>query len=394
MPTTLVTLDAMPSPADFYGRYWNRQPFVVRGAVAADDIAGLIQPDELAALALEDTPRSRMVLTAGDERDWSCRHGPFDEDDFTKAGDADWSVLVQNVEQFHPDTAALLRHFNFAPRWLMDDIMVSYSVRGGSVGPHVDSYHVFLVQGQGVRRWKIGREALRDEAYVEGIELQILKGGFTGDEIEVGCGDVLYLPPKFAHEGTTLEPALTFSVGFLGPKLSELYSGYSQYLSEREALDQRYVGDGLDGDSAGFAIGEGAARDLRERLTRSLGAQDFEQWLVAFFTQSSHEDFGDYAEREDEMSLEAFTAALEAGARLIKPAYVKFAVTASASGTFYLGFDAESFVLDALSLPLARSLMDEQDVDAHSHPGLMEHSATVAFLLELYNHEALEFAPG
>lgn len=392
MPQALVILDAMPSPADFYERYWNRQPFVVRGAISGDVIAGLITGEELASLALEESARSRMVLTAGDERDWTCRHGPFSEDEFATIGDADWSLLVQNVEQFHPDTAALLGHFNFAPRWLMDDIMVSYSARGGSVGPHVDSYHVFLVQGQGARRWKVGRETVRNEVYVEGIELKMLKGGFDGDEIEVGIGDVLYLPPNFAHEGTTLEPALTFSVGFLGPKLSELFGGYAQYLSECEGLDQRYVGEGLDDESVGFAISDAAVDHLRERLARQLGAKDFDRWLVEFFTQSSHEDFGDYTEREEALSLEALVTRLEAGARLRKPEYVKFAVTSSRDGVVCLGFDRHSFVLDERLLGLVQALMKEQGVDVQSHPELVDHPATLGFVLELYNHEALELS--
>lgn len=386
MPTALVTLDAMPSTADFYRLYWNRQPFLVRGAIAQDAIAGLISADELAGLSMEEAPRSRMVMTKGAEHDWTCRFGPFAEEDFATAGEADWSLLVQNVEQFHPDTAALLGHFNFAPRWLMDDIMVSYSAPGGSVGPHIDSYHVFLVQGEGSRRWKVGRQVVGSEVTIEGLDLKILQDGFEGDEITVGCGDVLYLPPKFAHEGVTLESSLTFSVGFLGPKLSELYSGYAQYLAEVEGLDDRYVGAGLAGESAGFAISSATVESLRDSLTQHLGAQDFSQWLVEFFTESSHEDLANYTERDAVLSLDAFTAELQAGAGLCKPPYVKFAVTAAAAGTFYLGVDNHSFVLDEGLLPLIRSLMMEQTVTA-----ALDNEPTLELLRELYNHEALEF---
>jgi len=232
-----MTLDAMPSSADFYRLYWNRQPFLVRAAIPEDDIAGLIEADELAGLSMEEAPRSRMVMTKGAEHDWSCRFGPFDEQDFAAAGEADWSLLVQNVEQFHPDTAELLRHFDFAPRWLLDDVMVGFSAPGGTVGPHFDTYHVFLVQGQGKRRWKISRAEIDDTDYHDGMDFKVLKNGFDGDEIEVTCGDVLYVPPKFGHEGTTIEDALTYSVGLLGPKLSELFTGYGQYLAEFEEIE-------------------------------------------------------------------------------------------------------------------------------------------------------------
>lgn len=385
MAEKLITLESLPSASDFYALYWNKQPFVVRAAIPEADFETLIAADELAGLALEDEPQSRMVKTAPDYKDWSCRYGPFTDADFTQAGDENWSLLVQNVEQFHPDTSALLHHFTFAPRWLMDDIMVGYSACGGTVGPHMDSYHVFIVQGQGQRRWKVARHGTTDPVYVDDIDLKLLDGGFDGDDIIMTCGDVLYVPPTFAHEGTTLESALTYSVGFLGPKFSELLSSYGQYLAECEDLDQRYVGAGLDAQSAGFEISPATASTLQDALAEQLKGKNFTDWLVEFFTESSHEDFGSYSEREDILSAAAFEAALEGGANLIKPAYVKFAVTGHGNGTFRLGFDSQSFVLAEDLMPLVRALMNEQAVNAKAF------SAHLEFLRELYNHQALEF---
>ena len=170
-------------------------------------------------------------------------------------------LLVQNVDQFHPETANL-RLFGFAPRWLMDDIMVSFSNAGGGIGGHVDSYHVFLVQGQGVRRWTVGREPAADEVYINGLDLKILKDPVDGDTVEVGPGDVLYVPPRFSHEGTTLEDALTFSIGFLGPQLSDLLEDFGLHLSDTGIQDDRYTGAGLDADSAGFVLSAGAVGAL------------------------------------------------------------------------------------------------------------------------------------
>ncbi len=391
MPSALEILDIIPSATDFYAYYWNQRPFVVRAAIPEGEMTTLISADELAGLAMEEAPQSRLVKTAGVSQDWSCAFGPFSEQTFNSAGNRDWSLLVQNVEQFHPDTAKLLRHFNFAPRWLMDDIMVSFSTPGGSVGPHLDSYHVFLVQGQGTRRWKVGRGPVNDETYIEGLDLKVLDGGFDSDEIEVGCGDVLYLPPKFAHQGTTLESALTFSVGFLGPKLSELYTGYGQYLSEREEIDQRYVGDGLKADSAGFTISSAAATCLQGHLADQLNKPDFTRWLAEFFTQCSHEDFGTYSEREKVISLTAFEQHLKDGIRLIKPEYIKFAITASPMGGFCLGVERQSFNLDERLLPVVQQLMKEEIVGGEHFTGLFDVPATLEFLLELYNHQALEF---
>jgi 50S ribosomal protein L16 3-hydroxylase len=386
----LVTLEIMPSPTDFYSLYWNRRPFIVRGVIPQSDLIGLISADELAGLALEEAPQSRLVRTAGDLKDWSCQFGPFSKDDFKDAGEEGWVLLVQNIEQFHPQTAKLLRHFNFSPRWLMDDVMASYSTPGGTVGPHIDSYHVFLVQGQGTRRWKVGCEAIENEVYVEGLDLKIFADEYVGDQVEVKSGDVLYLPPKFAHESTTLENSLTFSVGFLGPKLSELFGGYGQYLSELEERDQRYVGQGLMVDSAGFTISGDAVDHFRAHLGEQLSTIDFTQWLGTFFSGSSHEDFGNYSEREVLLDEECLQKKLNEGSSLLKPEYVKFAIMTTNSESFQLGFDNKNFTFHEGLLPVFREFMKEEVVNLKNTPGLFSNPATLELLLDLYNHQALE----
>lgn len=393
MPDRLAILEAMPSADDFYGHYWNRRPFVVRKAFSQTVIDALIDGDELAGLSMEPEPLSRMVKVAGPQAQWQCRFGPFAEQDFKDAGEEGWSLLVQNVEQFHPDTASLLRHFNFAPRWLMDDIMVSYSAIGGSVGPHVDSYHVFLVQGQGRRRWKVGDQGIAGEAYIEGLDLRVLKDDFTGQEVEVSLGDVLYLPPQFPHQGTTLAPSLTFSIGFLGPKLSELFASYGHYLSEHEDLDRRYVAGGLEGDSTGFALGPGAVDTLRGNLVEQLEGFDFSRWLVAFFTEGGHEEFGNYSERAEPLGAAALKAQLKQGSTLSKPEYVKFAITETPPGKFILGFEGQSFILEQAQLAVIEILMGGQAISADTSPELLDHPAALDLLRRLYNHQGLEIRP-
>jgi len=381
-----VVLDTMPNAAEFYGTYWNQKPFVVRGGIAPDVFDGLISAEELAGLSLEDAPQSRLMKTLGTSEHWSCRFGPFQEQEFEALGETDWTLLVQNVEQFHPDTGSLLHHFEFTPRWLMDDIMVSYSEPGGSVGPHIDNYHVFLVQGQGRRRWTIGHQPLQNETYIEGLDFKVLTDSIDGTEVDLNLGDILYLPPRFAHEGTTLESAMTFSVGFLGPKTSELLAGYGAYLSDQEDLDHRYVGAGLKTDSSGFQISAATVDTLRSHLGVPLASKDFSRWLVEFFTASSHEDFGAYEPREDVLSLEEFRQALDDGARLIKPEYVKFAVTAAPNGGYHLGFDTHSFDFDDNLFGLVQSLLKERAVEVS-----VEGQTGLKLLCDLYNHQALEF---
>jgi 50S ribosomal protein L16 3-hydroxylase len=384
MSSSLDTLDALPSTVDFYAHYWNKRPFLVRNAIDQAVMDGLITPDELAGLSMEETARARMVS----RDDWACQFGPFTEEDFNTAGNPPWSLLVQNVEQFHPDTAHLLRAFNFAPRWLMDDIMVSFSTKGGSIGGHVDSYHVFLVQGQGSRRWTISHEPVIDEKYIDGLDLKILKDPVDGNTVEVTSGDILYIPPHFAHEGTTLDDALTFSVGFLGPKLSELYDAYGQHLVNHDAFDHRYTGEGLNADSSGFTLSTDAVETLRNQLSHSFRSPAFSEWLASFFTGSTSEDTEQYSERDDTLSLTDFTEALQAEAGLIKPTYVKFALIPSPKGGYSLGFNRKTFDINDDALVVILSLMKEGTVTTTGTPALLDH---LDLLRTLYNHQALEF---
>ena len=388
----LTILEKMPSTADFYSLYWNRRPFIVRAAISQNNLKDLITADELAGLALEEAPESRMVRSSDDLKDWTCQFGPFKENDFKEVGEGGWVLLVQNVEQFHPQTAKLLRHFNFAPRWLMDDVMVSYSTPGGSVGPHVDTYHVFLVQGQGTRRWKIGSNVIEDEVYVKGLDLKILANEYDGDEVETQLGDVVYLPPSFAHESTTLENSLTFSVGFLGPKLSELFGDYGQYLSELEECDKRYAGENLTGDSAGFTISGDAINDFRLKLIEQLNSEGFTEWLGTFFSGSSHEDFGNYTERKATLNVKGLKKKLNDGASLIKTEYAKFAITKTKSGSFQLGFDNQNFVLHETLITTIQKFMKGELVNTKNTPSLLDDLVTLELLLDLYNHQALELA--
>jgi 50S ribosomal protein L16 3-hydroxylase len=387
MSSSLATLNALPLISDFYALYWNKRPFLVRDAINHAVMDGLITPDELAGLSMEETARARMV----ELKDWTCQFGPFTEEDFNPALKPPWSLLVQNVEQFHPNTAKLLREFNFAPRWLMDDIMASFSTKGGTIGSHVDSYHVFLVQGQGSRRWNIGREPTIDKACIDGLDLKILKEPIDGTTVEVTSGDILYIPPHFPHEGTTLDDALTFSVGFLGPRLSELYNAYGHFLADHDALDSRYVGEGLNADSSGFILSTDAVEVLRDHLGHTLSTPAFSEWLAEFFTGSSSEDTEHHSELDDTLSLAAFTEALQENAGLIKPAYVKFALTPSSKGVYSLGFNHKTFEINGDSLAIILSLMKEDAVTTLATPTLHDH---LDLLCMLYNHQALEFMDG
>jgi len=279
MTSTLLTLSAFPEPDVFYKDYWNKKPFVVRNGVPSSILNDLITADELAGLSLEDDIRSRIVQTAG----WVCEYGPFKENKFSTLGERNWSLLVQDVEKNHPKTKTIIEFFNFSPCWLMDDVMVSYSTPGGGVGPHLDSYHVFLVQGAGKRRWKIGCDRLSNGKYINGIDLKVLAEDFSGNEIEMNFGDVLYVPPYFAHAGVTMEESLTYSIGFLGPSISELLTDYGHFIEEKNVLNKRYDGEDLNYASAGEKMSMEEVENFRGSLKDILDNKFFELWLRSYF---------------------------------------------------------------------------------------------------------------
>lgn len=283
MSKTVESLLSFPDEVEFYQNYWNKKPFVVRKGVSEIIINGLISADELAGLSLEEDIRSRIVRSGKTPQDWICEHGPFEEVIFSSLPERNWSLLVQDVEKNHPPTADILDPFGFSPCWLIDDVMVSYSTPGGGVGPHLDSYHVFLIQGMGKRSWKIGREKIRKEKYIEGLDLKILSEEFIGDEFEVESGDVIYIPPLFPHSGETIDESMTYSVGFLGPSMAELLIEFGHYIEEQESLNSRYDGGQLDANSSGEDMDESEVNNFRTSLTGLIKSDQFEEWLRRYF---------------------------------------------------------------------------------------------------------------
>ncbi|MDG1020774.1 MAG: cupin domain-containing protein [Emcibacteraceae bacterium] len=283
MSKTVESLLSFPDEVEFYQNYWNKKPFFVSKGVSEIIINGLISADELAGLSLEEDIRSRIVRSGKTPQDWICEHGPFEETIFSSLPERNWSLLVQDVEKNHPPTADILDPFSFSPCWLIDDVMVSYSTPGGGVGPHLDSYHVFLIQGMGKRSWKIGREKIRKEKYIQGLDLKILSEEFIGDEFEVEPGDVIYVPPFFPHSGETIDESMTYSVGFLGPSMAELLIEFSHYIEEQESLNGRYDGGQLDANSSGENMDESEVNNFRASLTDLIRSDQFEEWLRRYF---------------------------------------------------------------------------------------------------------------
>jgi 50S ribosomal protein L16 3-hydroxylase len=274
------------SPAQFMRRHWQKRPLLVRRA-----LPGVVPPvsrRELFALAASDAVESRLVVRHGrGRRDWTLRHGPLPRRGLPPLAQPGWTVLVQGLDLHVPAAHELLQRFRFVPDARLDDLMLSWASAGGGVGPHLDSYDVFLVQVQGRRRWRVGRA--RDGALLDGVPLKVLRRFQPEFDWTLEPGDLLYLPPRWAHDGTAVDGAcMTASVGFRAPGAGDLARELLGRLAEPlepGASDRLYADPRQPATRAPAAIpgalqafAEAAvARALREPrwLARTLG-----EWLT------------------------------------------------------------------------------------------------------------------
>jgi len=240
----------------FLAQYWQHRPLLVRDAFPG--WRNPLQPDELAGLACEPEVESRIV-TGRIGGHWQLEHGPFDESAFAGMPARDWTLLVQSVDQWVPAVATLRNRFRFVPDWRLDDVMVSYATPGGSVGPHVDQYDVFLLQGMGRRRWQLAAPQPGPPAHIPDLDLQVLARFAPEQEYTLGPGDMLYLPPGWAHYGLALDACMTYSIGFRAPSAADLLGHFCDEVASHLDQSQRYADPGLQwqcnpGEISGSAL--------------------------------------------------------------------------------------------------------------------------------------------
>ena len=224
---------------EFLRDYWQKKPLLIRQAFPS--FGGMLDPQRLITLACTEDVQARLVTQQRGK--FELRQAPFEPEDFdslnAKGGRANWTVLVQGVNHHLPEAAALLKHFSFIPHARLDDLMVSYAPKGGGVGPHFDSYDVFLLQGSGHRRWQISAQA--DRGLIKGAPLRILSDFRVEQEWVLEAGDMLYLPPHYAHNGIAEDDCMTYSIGFRTPAYQELAEQFLVYLQDRIEVDGMYA---------------------------------------------------------------------------------------------------------------------------------------------------------
>lgn len=204
------------SAAEFMQRYWQRKPLLVRQAIP--QFQPPVSPADLFALAARDDVESRLIRAQN--HSWSLKQGPFGRRQLPSRQKPQWTLLVQGVDLHDEQAHRLLQQFSFVPQARLDDLMISFATDGGGVGPHFDSYDVFLLQAHGQRRWRIGRQ--KNLELQEGVPLKILRHFEPEHDWVLEPGDMLYLPPRYAHDGIAVGDCMTYSIGFRAPQRQEL----------------------------------------------------------------------------------------------------------------------------------------------------------------------------
>ena len=240
-----LTLLGKLTPRQFMRRHWQKKPLLVRQAVPG--FKPLLDRAALFALAGREQVESRLLRQG--PKGWQLRHGPMPRGAFPAFRTPGWTLLVQGVDLHDDGVHALMQQFRFVPDARLDDVMISWASHGGGVGPHFDSYDVFLLQAFGQRRWRIGRQ--KDKRLVEGLPLKILARFEPEQEFVLDPGDMLYLPPGWAHDGTAVGECMTYSIGFRQPGRGELARELLQRLAEDA---EEVAGDAVYRDPAQPAV--------------------------------------------------------------------------------------------------------------------------------------------
>ncbi len=263
-----LTLLGGLSPAQFMTRHWQRKPLLVRGAVPG--MQALVPPVRLFELAGRDDVESRLVVREPDGG-WRMRRGPLARRALPARQRPGWTLLVQGMDLHDAGVHALMQQFRFVPEARLDDLMISHASDGGGVGPHVDSYDVFLLQAHGRRRWRIGRQ--KDLSLQPDMPLKILAKFEPQQEYVLEPGDMLYLPPRYAHDGIAEGECQTYSIGFRAPQRGALARELLRNLAEdadEEAGEALYADPGQPATATPGAIPQALQAFAREAVSAAL----------------------------------------------------------------------------------------------------------------------------
>lgn len=372
------------NPSAFLRDTWQREPLLIRQAFA--DWTNPLEPEELAGLAGEPGVEARLVT--GGAGTWALEHGPVPPARFARLGRRDWTLLVQAVDHHVPDVAALLAPFRFIPNWRIDDVMVSYAADGGGVGPHFDQYDVFLVQGLGRRRWRIGQRCDDSTPLLQHPDLRLLASFEATHEWVLEPGDMLYLPPGVAHDGIALgDDCMTYSIGFRAPSRHELIGLWVDEVLGGLAEDDRYADPGLALQANPGEITADALARMQAMVVEALAARSgFADWFGRHTTARKYPEMDWQPDWQVDAAI--VRRALGEGSVILRNPASRFAFVAQADDAgVQLFVDGEGYPCEGPLATLARALCATDSIAID--PALVRSDAVIALLVRLINAGSL-----
>lgn len=374
------------TPEEFLRRHWQKAPLLVRAAIAGFESP--LDGNELAGLACEDGVESRLVLERGAERPWTVREGPFTPDDFKALGPSHWSLLVQDVDKHLPGFDRLLDLFAFVPLWRLDDLMVSLAPAGGSVGPHLDQYDVFLLQGTGRRHWKIGLPQTPEPALVADLDLRILERFEAEQEWLLEPGDMLYLPPGVPHHGVATEQCMTWSIGFRAPSYRDIVSAVLERVVEQIDAGKVLSDVFRDRVSPAGAVDAATLAAARELVRDALSVPDalIDASLAALLTENKPE-LGAEPNDNAGQSTATFRSLCERGGTLVRHPATRMAYLWNGS----LFVDGEQLCVEEVDPAFVRLLCDHRRISLSNLRQHLVNPCNLAFVKELHDLSYLRF---
>lgn len=370
----------------FLKEYWQKKPLLIRNAFPG--FQSPIDPDDLAGLACEENVESRIVIERDNGKPWQVQYGPFDEDAFQNLPtDSPWTLLVQGLDYWVPEVSDLLEHFRFIPNWRIDDIMASYAVPGGSVGPHFDYYDVFLLQAQGRRNWKVGPICNGREPRVEGTPLRILQDFQTNEEWVLEPGDMLYLPPQYAHYGVAEDECITLSIGFRSPTHQEILSSWTDYIYG-QIVDEIHLDDPhLQRQDNPGEIKPEVFQQVQDIILSYAQQKDrLIDWFGRYTTQAKHD--GIVEPPEPQLTTETAKQLLAKGIPLRRNEGSRFSYTWLGDGLRFF-VDGHSVQLQGPSATVAQALCQHNEFEPSEVQSWLADSECENLLLALLNQGSL-----
>lgn len=341
---------------EFLNQYWQKKPLLIKQGFT--DFQDPIEAEELAGLAMEESIESRIVTNHNN--DWQAYQGPFE--DFEKLTEQHATLLVQAVDHWHSDAAQLLHPFRFIPNWRIDDLMISYSTPKGGVGPHLDQYDVFIIQGEGKRHWRVGLPDPTLKQFAKNKKLLQVEQFEAVIDCILEPGDILYIPPGCPHEGYAIENALNYSVGFRAPNQQDLISSFADHVIDTDSGQKRYTDHTLAlRDSKGELLQ--SETDKVKTLMQALLNNDelFKHWLGNTLSQAKHEM--DLAPLEEPITCEQMSDLIANNAEEFERLGGIRAIYQQLEDTLLLSINGENYPLPLCDLNAVTLLTDHDYVN-------------------------------